>query len=422
MNKLYLNINDIKKQKDLLLDEYNNFKSKNLNLDMSRGKPSIEQINLSMKMLNVLNNKSTYINKDGIDYRNYGLLFGIPEARKLFAKLMGVHEEQVILGGNSSLNMMFDTISCIMTHGICGNKPWIKQDKIKFLCPVPGYDRHFSMLSYYGIEMINVPMKNDGPNMDIVEQLVENDSSIKGIWCVPKYSNPQGITYSNDVVKRFANLKPAANDFRIFWDNAYAIHDLTDDPDHLLNIMDECKKAKNEDIVIIFCSTSKITFPGSGVAAMAASENNLKSFKKQYSIKTIGYDKINQLRHLNFFKDYHGILKHMKKHRQILKPKFDTIINVLNEEFKNGDLISWTEPKGGYFISVDVPNGCAKKVVQLCQGAGVKLTPAGATFPNGFDPKDSNIRLSPTYSSINELKLAMQLFCLCIKLAIIEIL
>lgn len=420
MEYLSLNKDELQKEKNILLKEYNRYKNQGLKLDMSRGKPSSEQLDISVKMLDIINSGSNCKTKDGIDCRNYGLLDGIPEIKELFAKIMQVPSKWVIAGGNSSLNMMFDTFTCFMTHGVSNCKPWIKQDKIKFLCPCPGYDRHFSILDYYNVEPIVIDMNSDGPDMNMIENLIENDESIKGIWCVPKYSNPTGITYSDEVVKRFAKLKPKAKDFRIFWDDAYAIHDINDNHDKLLSIMNESIKNGTEDNVIVFCSTSKITFPGSGVAAMAASKNNLKVIKKRYSVQTIGYDKINQLRHMHFFKDFDGVLKHMQKHKKILKPKFDVVINKLKENFSENKLVRWSEPNGGYFVSVDVFNGCASRVVELCKNAGLILTPAGSTYPKDKDFKDSNIRIAPTYPQIEELEKAMDLFCVSIKIASVE--
>lgn len=420
--KSYLSMNKDELQIEYknLTEEYINFKNKNLKLDMSRGKPGSEQLELSTGMLDILSGTSNLITKEGTDCRNYGLLDGIKEIKEIFAKMMDIPSENIMVGGNSSLNMMFDTIACLMDKGIGGCKPWCKQEKIKFLCPVPGYDRHFSVTDYFGIEMINVPMTESGPDMDMVEKLVSSDSTIKGIWCVPKYSNPQGITYSDEVVRRFANLKPLAKDFRIMWDNAYCIHDLTNEKVKLLSIYEECKKSGNEDLPIIFCSTSKITFPGSGVAAMASSENNMKVFKERYKYQTIGFDKINMLRHVRYFGDYDGILKHMEKHREILKPRFDVVTSMLESELSEKGIANWVNPLGGYFVSVDVLNGCAKRTVQLCKDAGVVLTGAGATFPYGADPNDSNIRIAPTYPSIDELKMAMRLFCIAVKLSALE--
>lgn len=420
MNYLNLNKKKLLEEKETILKKYKKFKNLNLNLNMTRGKPSPEQVNLSKEMLNIITSESSCISEDGIDCLNYGLLDGLSELKEIFEPVLGVKKEQIFVGGNSSLSMMFDTISFFMTHGVCGNAPWQKLKKIKFLCPCPGYDRHFTILRHFDIEPISIEMTTAGPNMDMIEQLVSNDETIKGIWCVPKYSNPQGITYSDDTVKRLAALKPLAPDFRIFWDNAYAVHSFSDKSEKLLNIMEECQKNNSEDLPIIFCSTSKITFPGAGVAFLGASDNNIKEIKKMYSFKTIGFNKINQLRHALYFKNYQGLLNHMKKHSNILKPKFDAVINTLKTEFNDNKIIAFTEPSGGYFISVDVMNGCAKRVVELCKNIGLILTDAGATFPNGFDKNDSNIRLAPSYPNINELKLAMLVFCTCVKLATLE--
>ncbi len=338
----------------------------------------------------------------------------------MFARILGVDVSEVMVGGNSSLNMMFDTVSAMMTKNVNGGIPWGRLDKIKWLCPSPGYDRHFGITEYFGFEMITVPMTPEGPDMDIVEKLVSEDASIKGIWCVPKYSNPQGITYSDETVKRFARLRPAADDFRIMWDNAYVIHDISEKGDTLLNLMDECKKCGTEDLPIIFTSTSKITFPGSGVACMAASKNNMKFIKEKYAVQTIGYDKLNMLRHVRFFGDYEGLMAHMQKHRAVLEPRFNAVLEKLENQLGGLGIAEWIKPHGGYFVSVDVTEGCAKRIVQLCKEAGVVLTNAGATFPYGNDPKDSNIRLAPTLPPVEELKTAMDLFCVCTKLAALE--
>lgn len=406
--------------------EYEDFKSKKLNLDMSRGKPCTKQLDLSMDMMDVLNSNANLKCREGIDCRNYGVLDGVEGSKELIANILGVTPDEVIIYGNSSLNIIYDTISRSYSHGVLGSKPWCKYDRVKFLCPVPGYDRHFAITQHYGIEMINVKMNSDGPDMDTVEKLVSEDETIKGIWCVPKYSNPQGITYSDEVVKRFANLHPKAKDFRIMWDNAYVVHDLYDESDNLLNIMDECKKCGNEDMVYEFCSTSKITFPGSGIAAIASSKKNIEGIMKQLTIQTIGYDKLNQLRHVRFFKIIHGvsaidgIKEHMKKHAEILRPKFATVLNALEKEIKPYNIGNWVNPRGGYFISFNTLNGCAKKVVAMCKQAGVIMTPAGATYPYGKDYDDSNIRIAPTYPSIQELEVAVKLFTLCVKIASIE--
>ncbi len=404
--------------KSSLEAKYQEFQSKNLKLDMSRGKPSIEQLDLTMEMMDVLNSHSDLTSEDGLDCRNYGGLDGIPEAKRLMQEIMEVGDEEIIIYGNASLNIMYDTISRSMTHGVMGSTPWCKLDKVKFLCPAPGYDRHFAICEFFGIEMITVPMTPNGPDMDIVEKLVHEDEAIKGIWCVPKYSNPQGYVYSDETVIRFANLKPAAKDFRIFWDNAYCVHHLYfDDPVEILNIVGECKKAGNPDMVYKFASTSKISFSGAGIAALVASKANIDDIKKQLAIQTIGYDKINQLRHARFFKNKAGVLEHMKKHAAIMRPKFEAVLNVLETELGGLEIGEWTKPKGGYFISFDSMEGCAKTIVAMMKDAGVVMTGAGATFPYGKDPKDSNIRIAPSFPPSEELELAAQIFTVCVKLA-----
>lgn len=421
MNYLNCGREELEREYVALTKEYEDVKGKGLKLNMARGKPGKEQLDLSLGLLDVLNSKSDFVGADGMDCRNYGVLEGIDECRKLFGDILGVDSKYVMVGGSSSLNMMFDTISCLMTKSVAeGCKPWYEVKNRKFLCPVPGYDRHFGITEYYGFEMIPVPMTEDGPDMDVVEKLVESDDTIKGIWCVPKYSNPQGITYSDETVKRFAALKPAAKDFRIMWDNAYCIHDINDTPDELLNIFDECKKNGTEDMPILFCSTSKITFPGAGVAAMAASENNMKLFKERYNFEVISYDKLNMLRHVRYFKDFDGVMEHMQKHKAILRPKFDIVLNALDSKLKPVGIGEWTNPNGGYFVSIDVLSDTAKRVVQLCQEAGVVLTGAGATYPYGKDPDDKNIRIAPTFPPNDELKTAMDVFCICTKLAACE--
>lgn len=421
MNYLNCGKEELEKEYAALAKEYEDVKGKGLKLNMARGKPGKEQLDLSLGLLDVLNSKSDFVGTDGMDCRNYGVLEGIDECRKLFGDILGVDSKYVMVGGSSSLNMMFDTISCMMTKSIVdGCKPWYEVKNRKFLCPVPGYDRHFGITEYYGFEMIPVPMTENGPDMDVVEKLVESDDSIKGIWCVPKYSNPQGITYSDETVKRFAALKPAAKDFRIMWDNAYCIHDINDTPDELLNIFDECKKNGTEDMPVLFCSTSKITFPGAGVAAMAASENNMKVFKERYNYEVISYDKLNMLRHVRYFKDFDGIMEHMQKHKEVLRPKFDIVLNALESNLKPVGIGEWTNPNGGYFVSIDVLLGTAKRVVQLCKEAGVVMTGAGATYPYGKDPDDKNIRIAPTFPPNDELITAMDVFCICTKLAACE--
>ena len=418
--------NDMSKEellalKESLNKEYAEAKSKGLALDMSRGKPSAKQLDVSLGLLDTINSSSDLKTLDGTDCRNYGVLDGIPEAKKLMADMMGTTPDHVIVYGNASLNIMFDQISRAYTHGILGNTPWCKLDKVKFLCPVPGYDRHFAITERFGIEMINIPMSESGPDMGMVEEYVSNDASVKGIWCVPKYSNPQGYTYSEETVKRMAALKPAAEDFRIFWDNAYVIHDLYDDnKDEIADIISECEKAGNPDMVFEFASTSKVSFPGSGIAALATSANNIADIKKQLTIQTIGHDKLNQLRHVRFFKDINGLKEHMRKHAEFIRPKFEAVESVLEEELSGLGIGSWTEPKGGYFISFDAMDGCAKAIVAKCKEAGVKLTGAGATFPYGKDPKDSNIRIAPSFPTPEEMKQAADLFVLCVKLVSVE--
>jgi len=401
--------------------QFEEVKAKGLKLDMSRGKPSADQLNLSMGMMDTLTSGVDLTCEDGVDCRNYGGLDGIDEAKQLLADMMEVPKDNVIIFGNSSLNVMYDTVARAMTHGIMGSTPWCKLDKVKFLCPVPGYDRHFAITEHFGIEMINVPMTSTGPDMDMVEKLVSSDPAIKGIWCVPKYSNPQGITYSDETVFRFANLKPAAEDFRIFWDNAYCVHHLYEDKqDYLIEILMECKKAGNPDMVYKFSSTSKISFPGSGIAAMAASDANLEDIRSTMRVQTIGHDKVNQLRHVRYFKDIHGMVEHMRLHADVMRPKFEAVIRILEQELGGLNIGTWTEPKGGYFISFDSLDGCAKAIVARCKKAGLVMTSAGATYPYGKDPHDSNIRIAPSYPPLGDLELAMELFSLCVKIVSID--
>lgn len=401
--------------------EYEAFRAKGLKLDMSRGKPSVEQLNLSMGMMDVLSSSADLKCTAGVDCRNYGVLDGIQEAKQLLGDMIEVPADNIIIYGNSSLDVMYSTVARSMTHGVMGSTPWCKLDRVKFLCPAPGYDRHFAITEYFGIEMITVPMTPAGPDMDLVEKLVSQDEAIKGIWCVPKYSNPQGITYSDETVRRFARLQPAAKDFRIYWDNAYGIHHLyDDDQDYLLEILAECEKAGNPDLVYKFCSTSKVSFPGSGVAAIAASTANLESIRKQLAIQTIGFDKLNQLRHVRFYKNLDGMVEHMKKHAAILRPKFEAVLATLDRELSPCGIATWTKPKGGYFISFNSLDGCAKAIVAKCREAGVVMTPAGATYPYGIDPHDSNIRIAPSFPTPEELALASELFVLCVKLVSID--
>ena len=404
-----------------LKKQYEEFKARNLKLDMSRGKPSKAQLNLSLELMDVINSSSDLTDEDGIDCRNYGVLDGIPECKRLMSKMMEIPEDNLIIYGNSSLNIMYDVISHAYTHGVMGHTPWCKLDKrVKFICVVPGYDRHFAITEHFGFENVCVPMLDDGPDMDMVEELIK-DEMVKGIWCVPKYSNPTGNSYSDEVVRRFANLKPAAEDFRIFWDNAYCIHHLYDDRQDIIpELITECEKAGKPDMVYKFASTSKVTFPGSGIAVLGASKANLKDIKASLTFQTIGHDKLNQLRHARYFDNVESLHEHMRKHADILRPKFEAVEEILERELgelKAAGEANWTKPVGGYFISLDVPEGCAGKVVSMCAEAGVKLTGAGATYPGGKDPRDSNIRIAPSFPPVEELKTATELLCLCTKIA-----
>lgn len=408
-------------EKEKLEAMYQDYKGQNLALNMSRGKPSASQLDLSKGMMDVLRSDSNLTCEDGTDCRNYGVLDGIPEAKRLLAGMIGAKPEQVIVYGNSSLNVMYDSVARCMYEGVLGGKPWALQGKVKFLCPVPGYDRHFGITEHFGVEMINVPMTPDGPDMDMVEKLVSEDPLVKGIWCVPKYTNPQGYVYSDETVRRFANLKPAAEDFRIFWDNAYSIHHLYDDKrDVILELLNECVKAGNPNMVLKFISTSKVSFPGSGIAALAASEANLEDAKKYMRVQTIGHDKLNQLRHVRFFKDMQGMYAHMRKHADILRPKFEKVWEVLDRELGGLEIGTWTKPLGGYFISFDSMEGCAKAIVAKAKEAGLVLTGAGATYPYGKDPKDSNIRIAPSFPTVEELAVAVEIFVLSVKLVSID--
>lgn len=395
------------------------WKAKGLSLDLTRGKPNAEQLDLSLDILNVVNTKEDCFDETGFDCRNYGVLDGIPAAKKLFADLMNTVPARVIIGGNSALNMMYDTIARAMIFGVYGgSKPWGQQGKVKFLCPAPGYDRHFVVTETLGFELIPVEMTADGPDMDMVEKLVAIDPSIKGIWCVPKYSNPEGVVYSDETVRRFAALKPAADDFRIFWDNAYAVHDLVDDAPEILDIFEEAAKHGNEDMIFEFASTSKITFPGNGVAMLIASENNVNQIKPLLGVQTIGSDKMNQLRHVKYFKTAEGIRAHMKRHAEIIKPKFDIVIKAFRENLTG--VAEWTEPKGGYFIDLSVPDGCAKAVYDLAGETGVALTKAGASYPYGVDPRDRHLRIAPTFPNNENLASAVAILCLCVEIVAIK--
>lgn len=414
---------ELQAEKSELEKQFGEMKSKKLRLDMSRGKPSQAQLSLSDGMMDVLDSSSYFLDETGTDCRNYGILNGIPEAKRLMGAMSEVAPDDMIIYGNSSLNIMYDTVSRSYTHGVCGSTPWCRLDSVKFLCPVPGYDRHFRITEHFGIEMINIPMTENGPDMDLVEQYVNNDPSVKGIWCVPKYSNPQGYTYSEETVKRFAALTPAAEDFRIYWDNAYSIHHLYDEPekqDYLLEILSECRKAGHPDIVYKFISTSKVTFPGSGLAALASSKRNLEDIEKQLKVQTIGHDKMNQLRHVRFFGNMANMHAHMSRHAEILRPKFEIVAATLEKELGGLGIASWTTPRGGYFMSFDSLPGCAKAIVAKCAEAGVKLTPAGATYPYGKDPEDKNIRIAPSFPTLSELRKAAEILVLSTKLVSID--
>ena len=400
---------------------YREMEQQGLHLDLSRGKPSPEQLELSRKMLDEVNSGSVLDSVDGTDCRNYGGLDGIPEAKALLAGMVGCRPEQVIVGGNSSLTLMFDILSHAMIDGLLGGTPWCQVPNRKFLCPVPGYDRHFAMTEHFGFELVPVPMLADGPDMNLVERLVCEDASIKGIWCVPKYQNPTGVVFSHEVLERFANLKPAAKDFRIFWDNAYCVHDLyPDEAEPLPDILSLCEQAGSPDLVYEFCSTSKAAFPGAGISGVAASAANLIELRRVWKFATIGPDKLNQLRQARFFRNTAGLKVHMARHAELLRPKFERVEAILKEDLARSGAGSWTEPKGGYFISFDTLPGCAARTVELCKKAGVKFTPAGATWPCGRDPEDRNIRLAPSYASMEEIEAAVHLFTICVRLAALE--
>lgn len=409
---------ELRARKAELDKEFAEIKALNLKLDMSRGKPGADQLDLSMDMLKTVIGVCDCKAENGFDCRNYGVLDGLPECKALFAEMLEVSPDNIIIGGASSLNLMFDYISQCMTKG-AGGAPWMQQGKIKFICNVPGYDRHFTICEHFGIEMLNVEMTENGPDVDKIRELVK-DESVKGMFCVPKYSNPDGITYSDDTVRALAALQPAAKDFRVIWDNAYIVHDLTDTPDRLLNIFEACKPFGTEDMFVEFTSTSKISFPGAGVSAIAASENNIQAIKARLSMQTISYDKLNQLRHVKYFKNLDGITAHMKKHAAIIAPKFKIVLDALDAQLKENDLARWTKPNGGYFISLNTTECSAKRVGELCKELGVVLTSVGATYPYGIDTADRNIRIAPTFPSTGDLKKAAEVLCLCIKLATLE--
>lgn len=417
MNIQNLSRGQLEERLAALREKYDSYKALGLKLDMSRGKPGAEQLEITNDMLDpaLLGNFKA---ENGLDVRNYGLLDGIPECKRIFSQILEVAPENIIIFGNASLSIMYDYIAQCMIFG-AGDEPWCKQSGIKFLCPVPGYDRHFAILEHFGIEMINIPMNESGPDMDMIEELVK-DEKVKGAFCVPMYSNPTGITYSDETVRRFAALKPAAKDFRVIWDNAYCVHHISDSHDKLLNIFEACKEYGTEDNFIEVTSTSKITFPGSGVSVLAASDANIAAIKKRMTVQTIGYDKLNQLRHANFLKDKTGVEAQMLRHAEILKPKFEAVLSAFEKNFAGKGIAEWTKPNGGYFISLDVCNGCAKRTVALCREAGVTLTGAGATFPYGKDPDDKNIRIAPTFPSRDELCKAVEILCLCVEISALE--
>jgi DNA-binding transcriptional MocR family regulator len=411
---------ELAKEREALFVAFSAHKAKGLSLNMARGKPDNDQLDLSMPMLDVINSSSDYNAEGKVDCRNYGELAGIADAKKLFGEYMEVAVDEIIVAGSSSLNFMYDCVARAMLTGVLGSeRPWVKEEKVKFLCPVPGYDRHFAICQFLGIEMINIPMDEEGPDMDMIEHLVSSDPLIKGIWCVPKYSNPSGITYSDTVIRRLAALKPAAKDFRIFCDNAYAAHGIYRETP-LLNPLAACKEAGNPDMMYLFSSVNKITFPGAGVAFLAASKENIAFTTKQLSMQVIGWDKLNMLRHVRFLKDMNGIRALMQKHAALLRPKFDAVLQKMDAELAGLGAGTWIKPDGGYFITFFASSGCAKRIVSLCKEAGVIMTDAGAMYPYGKDPDDSCIRIAPSFPPLADLSAAMEIFCTAVKLVTVE--
>lgn len=417
-----MSVEQLTREREALLLRYNNYKKMNLHMDLSRGKPGQKQLDLLTGMLDCISDAKDCRSETGFDYRNYGLLDGVPEAKRLFSELLGINEKMILVCGNSSLNLMYDAIVRALIYGVAGGDgPWIKQGGVKFLCPSPGYDRHFAICESLGIEMIPIKMTPDGPDMDEVESYASDDPAVKGIWCCPKYSNPDGFTYSDATVERFGMLRPASRDFRIFWDNAYAVHDLyPDEQDRLADIFAACRRYGNEDMVFYFASTSKISFPGSGVAIFAASPPNIAQVSKIMSVQTIGYDKINQIRHVRYFRSAANIREHMKLLASVIRPKFEIVRDVLDDEIGDTGAARWNNPRGGYFVSMYLMEGCARRAYELASGAGVAMTPAGAAYPYGRDERDSHIRIAPTYPADEELVIAMHIFSVCVKLAALE--